>query len=178
MAIMERITIAGNSASGKSTFAEALGPAMGLPLIHLDLFQFQPGWELTPEPEFNKQHDQWLQQNRWLIEGVGPWPALKKRFAAADTIIYFDFPVDYCLEKARERLELDKISPNPFVPENSPYVAKAEKQEAVIKFFHWEWRPKILALMESLRESRNLLVFTEPEMLSEFLAEIKLPPPD
>lgn len=172
---MQRITICGNSGSGKSTFAEKLSKCNGLPVFHLDLIQFKPGWQKTPENEFIQKHNEWLAQPNWIIEGVGDWQPLKKRFEAADTIIYLDFPVEYCLQKAQERLEKDKISPNPFTPANSPYVAKAGKQEEVIKFFQKEWRPKILALMESLREGRNLFVFTQPEALEEFLAELNLP---
>ena len=132
---MERITICGNSASGKSTFSENLGTVSGLPVFHLDLFQFKPGWQKTPEAEFEKIHNEWLTQPLWIIEGVGDWEPLKQRFEAADTIIYLDFPVEYCLQKAQERLEKDKISPNKFVPENSPYAAKEDKQEEVIRFF-------------------------------------------
>ena len=175
MAIMKRITIAGNSAAGKSTFAEKLGKATFLPVYHLDLIQFRPGWQKTPEPEFNAAHETWLNERAWIIEGVGPWAGLKKRFQAADTIIYLDFPKSYCLQNARERLEKDQIKPNPYVPPNSPYAAKADKQEEVIKFFQKEWRPKILRLMENLRGGRNLFVFTEPVALDDFLAEIKMP---
>jgi adenylate kinase family enzyme len=171
MAIMQRIAICGNSGSGKSTFAEELGSVSGLPVLHLDLLQFQPGWKKTPEAEFDKIHNGWLQKPDWIIEGVGDWQPLKKRFEAADTIIYLDFPIEYCLQKAQERLEKDCISPNPFVPENSPYAAKADKQEEVIRFFQKEWRPKILRLMESLHEGRNLFVLTEPEALDDFLTE-------
>ncbi|MBK0404218.1 hypothetical protein I5M27_14575 [Adhaeribacter sp. BT258] len=171
MAIMQRITICGNSASGKSTFSEQLATVSGLPVYHLDLIQFQPGWQKTPEREFAAIHNQWLAQPNWIIDGVGDWEPLKQRFEAADTILYLDFPVEYCLQRAQERLKKDKISPDPFVPENSPYEAKADQQEKVIKFFQQEWRPKILRLMASLREGRNLFVFTQPQMLEDFLAE-------
>ena len=46
-----------------------------------------------------------------------------------------------------------------------------EERNYVIRFFQQEWRPKILALMESLREGRNLFVFTNPDALQDFLAE-------
>jgi predicted kinase len=175
MAIMKKITIAGNSGAGKSTFAEQLGKSTGISVYHLDLIQFQPGWKKTPETTFNKIHETWLEKPSWIIEGVAHWPALKKRFEAADTIIYLDFPVEYCLQKAQERLEKDRISPNPFLPENSPYAAKADKQDEVIHFFQKEWRPRILAFMENLRGSRNQLVFTNPESLTDFLNETKMP---
>ncbi|MFC5270794.1 hypothetical protein [Adhaeribacter terreus] len=175
MAIMQRITICGNSGSGKSTFSEKLATVSGLPVFHLDLVQFRPGWQKTPEAEFEAIHNTWLAEPNWIIEGVGDWKFLKQRFEAADTIIYLDFPVEYCLQRAQERLEKDKISPNKFVPENSPYAAKADKLEEVICFFQQEWRPKILGLMESLRENRNLFVFTKPEALEDFLAKNFLP---
>lgn len=176
MAIMQRITIAGNAGAGKSTFAEELGLVTGLPVLHLDLIQFQPGWHKTPAAEFTRQHDSWLQQPSWIIEGVGDWQPLKKRFATADTIIYLDFPVELCLQRAQLRQEEDEITPNPFLPKNSPYAAKADKMETVIRFFHKEWRPKILNLMDSLREGKNLFVFTKPETLQEFLTTLKRPP--
>ena len=170
---MQRITIAGNSGSGKSTLSEELGVITRLPVYHLDLIQFKPGWKKTPEPEFDQKHENWLMQEQWLIEGVGPWKALKKRFAVADTIMYLDFTVEYCLQKAAERLEKDKKEPNPFVPPNSPYAAKADKQEEVIRFFHKEWRPKILALQEFLKTGRNTFVFTSPEAMEAFKLELK-----
>ena len=132
---MQRITIAGNSGAGKSTFAELLSKSTGIPVYHLDLIQFKPGWQKTPGKEFNQIHNSWLTKPNWIIEGVGPWEGLKQRFETADTIIYLDFPEDYCLQKAQERLEKDRISPNPFVPPNSPYAAKEDKQEEVIRFF-------------------------------------------
>lgn len=170
---MERISVCGNSGAGKSTFTEELGAITRLPVCHLDLLQFKPGWQKTPELEFAAAHDRWLAQPRWIIEGVGDWKPLKKRFEAADTLLYLDFPEDLCLANALKRLEADRLQPNPFVPAHSPYAAKADKLEPVIRFFHREWRPRILALMESLRQGRNLYIFTEPAALTQFLAETK-----
>ena len=172
---MQRITIAGNSGAGKSTFAERLSTTTKIPVYHLDLIQFKPGWQKAPEQEFYQLHTEWLTKPSWIIEGVGPWKELKQRFETADTIIYLDFPEEYCLQKARERTEKDKITPNPFVPPNSPYAAKEDKQEEVIRFFQREWRPKILHLMDNLAVGRNLFVFVQPEGLDNFLAEIKMP---
>lgn len=170
---MQRISICGNSGAGKSTFAQKLSQCSKLPVYHLDRVQFRPDWELTPEAEFNAIHQKWLAQPSWIIEGVGPWPALKSRFEAADTLIYLDFPPEYCVQMARKRLEEDRLAPNPFLPENAPYAAKADKQETVIHFFQREWRPKILKLLESLREDRNVFIFTQPDALEDFLQEIK-----
>ncbi|MDX5346618.1 MAG: hypothetical protein LPK19_05175 [Hymenobacteraceae bacterium] len=169
MAIIHKVTIAGNSGAGKSTLALQLGEKLQLPVFHIDKIQFKPGWELTPEEEFNRQQDVWLQQERWLIEGVGPWQALKQRFEASDTIIYLDYPVELCLQRAQQRLQQDLEQPSPFLPDNCPYAEKAEKQQEVIRFFQQEWRPKILALQQLLSNGRNCYVFKSEKALTEHL---------
>ncbi len=41
---MKRILVIGSGGSGKSTFAERLAQATGLPLIHLDEVYWKAGW--------------------------------------------------------------------------------------------------------------------------------------
>lgn len=171
---MERITICGNSGSGKSTLAVELGQILRLPVFHLDKIQFRPGWQLLPEPEFLQQQDEWLAQPRWIIEGVAHWQGLVKRFEAADTIIYLDFPEALCQERAQQRLAEDRHLPSPFLPPNCPYEAKAQQQQEVIRFFQWEWRPKILNLMYSLRSGRDLYQIRTEEKLEQLLDTLRL----
>src|SRR5689334_13741303 len=42
--IGRRVLVDGMMGSGKSTFARALAARTGLPLIHLDLHYWKPGW--------------------------------------------------------------------------------------------------------------------------------------
>ena len=43
-AIGRRVLVIGMAGSGKSTFSRALSAKTGLPVIHLDLYQWKPGW--------------------------------------------------------------------------------------------------------------------------------------
>lgn len=106
---MKRIVILGRGGAGKSTFADQLGAATGLPVIELDKHFWPP--DLTP-----LRRDQWraIQQRltdteKWILDGdLGPFDALEVRLKAADTIIVLDFSVWICtwraLRRSRENL--------------------------------------------------------------------------
>lgn len=66
-----RICILGPSNSGKSTLAEAIAHARGLPPIHLDQLYHLPNtdWQPRPVAKFVALHDQAIQDSRWVIDG-------------------------------------------------------------------------------------------------------------
>lgn len=145
--IFNRITIVGNSASGKSTLAEVFGKAVNLPVFHIDLLLWKPNWGFKSEAEFDYAHADWLNQERWVIEGVGYHSVLLKRFAAAEKIVFLDTPLEVCRERAKKRMEEDKVTPNQFVPENCRYERMQQQQIDAITNFHDKTRPLILKLL-------------------------------
>lgn len=142
------ITIIGNSASGKSTLSEAFAKAMNLPLFHIDLLLWKPNWEFLSEEEFDYAHADWLAQERWVIEGVGYLSAVPKRFASAEQIIFLDTPLEVCLERAKKRMEEDKVTPNRFIPANCRFEQMQQKQIDDIHYFHYKMRPLIFKLLD------------------------------
>ena len=57
-AIGSRVLVIGMAAAGKSTFSRALAARTGLPLIHLDVHYWKPGWVKPSESEWrDKQRD-------------------------------------------------------------------------------------------------------------------------
>jgi len=87
-----RIAILGGSGSGKSTLARNIAAIGDYPVIYLDYEKFFPGWVELSRDEAVQKHAQWLQQDRWIIEGGGFYGTLKSRFAAADLVIFLDLP--------------------------------------------------------------------------------------
>ena len=86
----DRIAVVGISASGKSTFARALGARMGLPVLHGDKLDWMENWRERPAADLAAMHAAWVAQPRWIIEG---WvdPERADRLSAADLVIDLDF---------------------------------------------------------------------------------------
>lgn len=90
---MTKVMVIGNAGGGKSTMCTVLCAAHKLPLYAIDSMQWQPGWRETPAEEYNHAHDALIAQDRWLLDGYGPWGSVLKRMDAADTIIIVDLPL-------------------------------------------------------------------------------------
>ncbi len=93
---MNRVAIVGCSGSGKSTLARALGVRTGLPVHHLDVLFWKPGWVETPPEEFLPVVTRLAETDRWIIDGIYN-RSMDVRFAAADTIVFLDLPRWRCL---------------------------------------------------------------------------------
>jgi adenylate kinase family enzyme len=90
---MCKIAIIVNAGGGKSLLARQLGAALSLPVHVIDGVQWQPQWVSTPPADVAAIHTDWLSQPAWIIDGWGDWDLIGQRFAAADTIVWEDFPL-------------------------------------------------------------------------------------
>ncbi|KAK7692153.1 hypothetical protein QCA50_003772 [Cerrena zonata] len=65
-----RIHLVGNSGAGKSTLGAELARLLGAELISLDQVLWQPGWVVTPLPEFRAKVLAAIGQNKtWIVDG-------------------------------------------------------------------------------------------------------------
>jgi len=85
--------VIGNAAGGKSTMCRSLCAIHKLPYFAIDQIQWQPGWVQTPLKDYHAAHNSWIGEDRWLVDGYGPWDSVLKRMDAADTIILVDHPL-------------------------------------------------------------------------------------
>ncbi len=75
-----------------------LSRARQLPLFPIDQIQRKPGWTPASYDEIKRQHDYILSEDRWIIDGWGPFDLIEARFAASDTIIVVDL-IGNCFTK-------------------------------------------------------------------------------
>lgn len=106
---MERVIIIGSSGSGKSTLARALGEKTGLPVVHLDLHFWHPGWVGTPDLIWQEKIHEMVRQPKWILDG-NYRRTLDTRLQAADTVVFLDLPRWLCAWRAiRRRMEYRQI---------------------------------------------------------------------
>jgi adenylate kinase family enzyme len=96
---MNRIAIVGSPGSGKTTLADRLAQATGLPVIHLDNHFWRPGWVETPAEEWEKRQVELLSGGSWIVDGTY-FQTLDLRFSRADTVIFFEISRWRCLYRA------------------------------------------------------------------------------
>jgi adenylate kinase family enzyme len=143
-----RVLVIGSGGAGKSTFARELARQTGLPLIHLDLHYWKPGWVQTPNDEW-EQHVRHLSSgDSWIMDG-NYGGSLMARVQRCDAIVFFDIARLQCLRGVVQRWFVHQFKPRTDLAPGCP-------EKLSIDFLRWIWnfprnsRPTIVA---ALREA-------------------------
>jgi adenylate kinase family enzyme len=99
LALGRRIIVTGLAGSGKSTFSLALAAKTGLPVIHLDLQFWKPGWVAPSETEWREKQCAVLAGDAWIADG-NYHETLDLRLERADTVVVLDTPWWLCAGSA------------------------------------------------------------------------------
>ena len=88
---MQRISVVGNSGSGKTTAARKLSALLEIPHVELDAIFHQPGWQELPTAAFRDRVARVAQDPAWVIDGN--YTAVRDLvWSRADTVIWLDAP--------------------------------------------------------------------------------------
>jgi len=88
---VRKISVVGNSGSGKSTIAQALAAQLGVPWVELDAIYHQPGWQPLPADEFRARVAAAAAADGWVVDGN--YTAVQDLvWARADTVVWVDPP--------------------------------------------------------------------------------------
>ena len=98
-AIGSRVLVIGMAAAGKSTLSRALSARTGLPVIHLDVHYWKPGWVRPSESEWREKQRNLLTGPAWIADGNDP-ETLDLRLERADTVILLETPWWICAGRA------------------------------------------------------------------------------
>jgi adenylate kinase family enzyme len=91
--VIKKIAVAGNAGAGKTTLSLRLAEIYHLPLVHVDLIQFDEKMNLRPAAAA-LQHLREIQEGEaWIMDGYGPLDLIEKRFELADRVVFIDWPL-------------------------------------------------------------------------------------
>lgn len=100
---MKRVIVIGCPGAGKSTFARKLAEKTGLPLHYLDMIWHRADRTTVSCEEFDDRLTEIMNEEEWIIDG-NYLRTLRMRLDKADTVFFFDIPVETCLAGATARL--------------------------------------------------------------------------
>jgi hypothetical protein len=126
---MQRVVVAGCAGSGKSTLARELAARTGLPLVERD------GLGVMGSEQYQAALRGLAGQSRWILDGA-PYYADDLIYAAADTVIFLDYPkpvVMWRVVRRTLRIELWRRPSEAHQPQG--LVAWRDPEHAV----RWAW---------------------------------------
>src|SRR6202161_1069218 len=97
--IGHRVLVDGMMGSGKSTFARALSVRTGLPVIHLDVHYWKPGWSRPSDDEWRDRQRALLAGEAWIVDGNYN-ETLALRLERAETVVFLDTRWWLCASRA------------------------------------------------------------------------------
>lgn len=168
---MQRVMIIGQPGSGKSTLARALGELTFLPVIHIDLIHWKPGWVERARAEKTRMTLDVIKDPRWIFEG-GHSATYSERLARADTLIWLDLPVGLRTWRVLRRTVQHYGTARPDLPEGCPERFSAEFLGFIWRTRHSS-RAKMKALYDSAPDTVSTYRFTNARAVRAFLDDLR-----
>jgi len=165
---MQRVMIIGPCGAGKSTVSHQLADKLGVPLVHMDQLNWQPGWVDAGNHRLGGLLAVEVAKERWLIEG-NYGSTLPMRLDRADTVVYLDYPLPLCLWRLMKRIITSYGRTRPDMAEGCP-----ERFDAKFLLYVMGWnRGPRQRTEQSLRGHEHKVVrLKSPRSLAEWLATV------
>jgi len=144
------VVVLGPAGAGKTELAIESADRVGLPVEHLDLLFWRPGWKPAPENEARRGLATAIAGERWILDGnflavEGGDP----RFDRADTVVFLDLPRSVCIWRILWRLLRDRRRRRSDLPEGC-------SEGLDLPLLRWIWsyprtdRPRVLEILAGL----------------------------
>jgi adenylate kinase family enzyme len=117
---MRRIIVVGCQGSGKTTLALKLGEKLGLPVIHLDVLYWRPGWKESDLAGFRERVARAISGDGWIVDGGFSGLAFDLTLARADMLLMIERPRWLCLWRVLWRSAFHRSDLRRDLPEGCP----------------------------------------------------------
>lgn len=167
---MTRVMVIGNAGGGKSTMCKALSQAHSLPYFAVDTIMWRPNWVRVPDEEFRDSHNALLSQDRWLIDGYGPWFSVLDRLEACDTVVLVDHPFRTHLWWATKRQLKSVFRRRPDGPPGCPMLPVTLRLYRMMWWLHRQMRPSLIEAIYAQSDRIRIIHIRSPKQLADFAA--------
>lgn len=163
---MKKVIIIGCPGSGKTTFAEKLNKATGLPLYYLDAIWHKPDKTHIPREEFDERIKEIFATPEWIIDGNYK-RTIEMRMKQCDTVFLFDLPTEICLQGATERIGKGRY--------DLPWIETELDPEfkTFIEEFSETTLPYIYELIDKYKSEKQVIIFKSREEADEYLKNLR-----
>jgi adenylate kinase family enzyme len=141
---MRRIIVVGCPGSGKTRLALKLGRKLGLPVVHLDVLYWWPGWKASDKASFRVRVADAIAGEGWVVDGSFSGLAFDLTLARADTLIVIERSRWLCLWRITWRSVFDRDGTRPDLPEGCPELFDGNLMREVWRY-NADRRPRIEA---------------------------------
>ncbi|KAA0563523.1 topology modulation protein [Bacillus sp. CH30_1T] len=173
---MNRIMVMGVSAGvGKSTFARKLGEVLDINVYHLDSLYWKPDWVEASLEEFAANQKKIVSLDQWIIEGNYS-NTYDIRVQNADTIIYLELPLIFCLYRVFKRWILN-------VGKTRPDMGKGCREKLDYKFLkficttYYPRKKKMKARLQAFKgigSQKNIITLTNKKEIQSYLETLSI----
>jgi adenylate kinase family enzyme len=144
---MRRIVVVGCAGSGKTSLALNLGRKLALPVVHLDVLYWLPGWKESDKASFRIRVADAIAGDDWVADGSFSELALDLTLSRADTLVMIERPRWLCQWRIAWRSAFDRSRQRPDLPEGCP-----EKFDPKLMREAWRYNVERLPAIEAERE--------------------------
>ncbi len=168
---MKRVLVIGSGGAGKSTFAKRLGARLGIEVIHLDAYYWNPGWIETPKPQWKDIVATLIEKDAWIMDGNYSG-TLEPRLEACDTIIFLDLPRLLCLWRVMKRVLKYRGTHRPDMAEGC-----TERFDWIFTKWIWSYpnrtRLEIIGLLEKHGAGKQVIRLRSRREVESFLSQLQ-----
>lgn len=173
---MKRVAIFGKPGGGKSTLAKQLAAATGLPVVALDLLQYNSDGSQVSAEEFSQLHAQAIAQEHWIIDGLGTLPSFWQRLEAADTLVYLDLPYARHYWWVTKRLLASVVKKPEGWPEGSSVFKGTLASWRFLRLSPKFWTDDLFSKIQATAPNANIYRIQSVKQLKFFLAKTATKP--
>lgn len=171
---MRRIVILGCAGSGKSTLARRLGERLGLPVVHLDVLFWAPGWTEPDNEAFRARVSAAIAGDAWVTDGNYISRTFELRLPRADLIVWMDTPRRVCMRRLLVRQALAR--PRADLPAGCEEGFLFDKGFPELVAYTWNFdrvtRPRIEAAREKLAPDTPVVHLASRREIDAFIASL------